>query len=102
MNKTDLVNHVANETRLTKKQSRAAINAMFSTIINGLKRDEEVVILGFCIFEVREWAESFAINPKTWQRIHVPARGVIKIIPGQKLLEATYAYGKQKPAQGHE
>ena len=72
MNKTDLVNQIAKETGLTKKKSRVAVNAFFSSIISGLQRDQEVVIAGFCIFEVRERGEYLAVNPKTRECVYVP------------------------------
>ena len=96
MNKTDLVNQIAQETGLTKKKSRAAVNAFFSSIISGLQRDQEVVIAGFCIFEVRERGEYLAVNPKTRECVYVPEKGVVKFIPGQKLLQAAYTSGKQE------
>ncbi len=73
MNKTDLVNVVAAETQLTKKDAEAAINATLAAIENALKEGDKVQIIGFGTFEVKEAAEREGRNPKTGESIKIEA-----------------------------
>ena len=76
MNKTDLVNVVASEANLTKKDSEAAVNAVIAAITNALKDGDKVQLIGFGTFEVKAVAEREGRNPKTGE--------VIKIAPSKK------------------
>ena len=56
MNKTDLVNVVANETGLAKKDVDAVVDATLKAITAALKEGDKVQLLGFGTFEVKEVA----------------------------------------------
>ena len=73
MNKTDLVNVVAAETNLNKKQSEAAVNATLAAIANALKAGDKVQLIGFGTFDVKATAEREGRNPKTGEAIKIPA-----------------------------
>ena len=73
MNKTDLVNVVASETNLTKKESEAVVNATLAAIVNALKNGDKVQLIGFGTFEVKTVAEREGRNPKTGEVIVIPA-----------------------------
>ena len=73
MNKTDLINVVASEASLTKKDAEAAVNATLAAIANALKDGDKVQLLGFGTFEVKAVAEREGRNPKTGEAIKIPA-----------------------------
>jgi DNA-binding protein HU-beta len=73
MNKTDLVDAVAKATKLSKKDSEGAINAVLDTITNALTNEEKVVLVGFGTFEVRRRAARKGRNPSTKEEIRIPA-----------------------------
>ncbi len=73
MNKTDLVNVVANETELTKTSVDAVISATFDAISAALKNGEKVQLIGFGTFEVKDTAAREGRNPKTGEAITIPA-----------------------------
>ena len=73
MNKTDLINVVAAEASLTKKDAEAAVNATLAAIANALKDGDKVQLLGFGTFEVKTVAEREGRNPKTGETIKIPA-----------------------------
>lgn len=73
MNKTDLVNVVANETELTKTSVDAVISATLNAISAALKNGEKVQLIGFGTFEVKETAEREGRNPKTGETIKIAA-----------------------------
>ena len=73
MNKTDLINVVAAEAGLSKKDSEAAVNATLAAIANALKEGDKVQLIGFGTFEVKEAAAREGRNPKTGEAIPIPA-----------------------------
>ena len=73
MNKTDLVNVIAAEAELTKKQAEAALNATVDAIANALKNGDKVQLIGFGTFEVKTVAEREGRNPKTGETIKIAA-----------------------------
>ena len=73
MNKTDLVNVVAAEANLSKKDAEAAVNATFAAIAGALKNNDNVQLIGFGTFEVKDVAEREGRNPKTGEVIKIAA-----------------------------
>ena len=73
MNKTDLVNVIAAEAELTKKQAEAAVNATIDAIANALKNGDKVQLIGFGTFEVKSTAAREGRNPKTGEVIKIEA-----------------------------
>ena len=62
MNKTHLIEVVANETNLKKKDAEAAVNSVLNAIANALADGEKVQIAGFGTFEVKARAERVGRN----------------------------------------
>ena len=73
MTKADLVNVVAAEAQLSKKDADAAVAAIFSAITNALKEGDKVQLIGFGNFEVKEVAAREGRNPKTGETIEIAA-----------------------------
>jgi len=73
MNKTDLIDAVAQKTDLTKKDAEAAINATLDTIVDALADEEKVVLVGFGTFETKKRAARKGRNPATKEVINIPA-----------------------------
>lgn len=73
MNKTDLVNVVAAETNLPKKEVDAVVNATIAAISNALKDGDKVQLIGFGTFEVKDVAAREGRNPKTGEAIKIEA-----------------------------
>ena len=69
MNKTDLINAVAEQADLTKKEAGSAVDAVFESIQNSLSKGEKVQLIGFGNFEVRERAARKGRNPQTGKEI---------------------------------
>lgn len=87
-NKADLVDKVADKTGLTKKDSNAAVEAVFDSIQEFLAEDEKVQLIGFGTFEVRERAARKGRNPQTGEEIQIPATKVPAFKAGKNLKEA--------------
>jgi len=88
MNRAELVEAVAAEVGLTKKDVNEVVDAMTSAITNRLARRERVTLVGFGTFQVRQRTAKRGINPFTGARISVPAKDVPRFAPGKSLREA--------------
>jgi len=85
MNKTELVNAIAEKTNLTKVDAKNALDACLASIAEALEKDDKVALLGFGTFAVTEKGARTGINPRTKETINIPARKVIKFKPGAEL-----------------
>jgi DNA-binding protein HU-beta len=73
MNKLELVEHVAKEAELSKASAAAALDAILDGIGKSLKKGDEVRLVGFGTFSVRERAAGKGRNPATGKEIKIPA-----------------------------
>jgi len=87
MNKGELVEKVADQTGLTKKVSREAVDAVISAITDSLGTEEKVTLVGFGTFQVRQRKARRGVNPQTRGTIQIPAKKVPKFRPGKELRE---------------
>ncbi len=85
MNKTDLVNAIAEKANLTKVDAKNALDACLEAIAGALESDDKVALLGFGTFAVTEKGARTGINPRTKETINIPARKVVKFKPGAEL-----------------
>jgi DNA-binding protein HU-beta len=88
MNKTDLVNSVAEKSQLTKKDAAKAVDAVFDSIQEALSGQDKVQVIGFGNFEVRERAARKGRNPQTGEEIEIAASKVPVFKPGKALKDA--------------
>ena len=87
MNKTDLVKEVAKVVS-TKKEAKAAVDCVFSTITKALKKKDTVTLIGFGTFKVAQRKARKGINPQTGEEIKIKAKKVPKFVPGKGLKDA--------------
>ena len=73
MNKSDLIDLVAQKLESTKKDAEVSLNAVVEAIQESLVKGEKIQLIGFGSFEVRKRAARKAINPRTKEEIKVPA-----------------------------
>jgi DNA-binding protein HU-beta len=73
MNKLELVEHIAKETELSKASAASALEALLDGIGKSLKKGDEVRLVGFGTFSVRERAAGKGRNPSTGKEIKIPA-----------------------------
>ena len=73
MNKTNLIDVVAQATGVKKAQADAAVNAVITAIADALAAGEKVQIAGFGSFEVKERAAREGKNPRTGEAIQIEA-----------------------------
>lgn len=82
MNRTDLINEIAAKADLSKVAAKAALDATLESISQALANDDKVALIGFGTFSVVEKEARAGINPRTKEKITIPARKVVKFKPG--------------------
>ena len=88
MNKQELVNEVAKKADLPKTKAQAAVEAIFDCIKITLKKGGEVRLVGFGTFTVAKRAATTGRNPRTGEKINIPASKQPKFKAGKELKEA--------------
>ncbi|MDJ0509928.1 MAG: HU family DNA-binding protein [Crocosphaera sp.] len=87
MNKGELINAVASRADVTKKQAEAVINATTETIMEAVAGDDKVTLVGFGSFEARDRKAREGRNPKTREKMIIPATKVPAFSAGKDFKE---------------
>ena len=88
MNKTELISKISENVSMAKADAGAALDAMIKAITDALASGEDVSILGFGTFTVRERAAREGRNPATGGTIQIPASKIPAFKAGKALKEA--------------
>lgn len=88
MNKNDLVAVVADKTSLSKADSTNAVDSVFDAITDALSGGGEVRLVGFGTFSVSQRRASEGRNPRTGERIKIPASKQPKFKAGKGLKDS--------------
>ena len=88
MNKTELINAVAAQAEISKKDAEKALAAVLGSIEDALKAGDKVQLIGFGTFEVKERAARTGHNPKTGAAIEIAAAKVPSFKAGAALKSA--------------
>ncbi|MGL4411104.1 MAG: HU family DNA-binding protein [Bacteroidales bacterium] len=85
MNKSELINVMAEKSGLSKEASKKALEAFVESVTAELKDGGKISIIGFGTFSVSERAERVGTNPSTKEKIVIAAKKVAKFKPGADL-----------------
>ena len=85
MNKTELIEAMAKEASLSKKDAAAALEAFTDAVAKELKKGEKVTLIGFGTFEVGKRAARTGRNPQTGETIKIKAAKTPKFKAGKAL-----------------
>lgn len=87
MNKTQLIDKIAEKSGLTKADSKKALDAIIEATAEVLKdkNDGKLALVGFGTFSVSERGERKGRNPRTKEEIVIPAKKVVKFKAGSEL-----------------
>ena len=88
MNKTELVEAIAKQTGLSKKDSEASVKAFVEVVTKELKKKGKVQLVGFGTFETAKRAARTGKNPQTGAALKIPAATVPKFKAGKALKDA--------------
>ena len=82
MNKTDLIQHLADKHSLTKAESGRILDTLLDVIVTSVKKGDAVVIPGFGSFKQHARAARNGVNPSTGDKIKIAAAKLPKFTPG--------------------
>ena len=88
MNKTELINQIAESADISKKAASDALQGFMMAITDTLKKGDKLQLIGFGTFSVSKRAARDGRNPQTGKAIKILAKNVVKFKVGSKLSEA--------------
>ena len=88
MNKTELVDAIVNDAKVTKKEAGAVVNAFTANVTKALKKGDKVTLIGFGTFEVGKRSARTGRNPQTGETIKIKAAKTPKFKAGKALKDA--------------
>ena len=88
MNKNDLVAEVAKNTGLSKTDASKSVDALLNAVTGALKKGDEVRLVGFGTFSIAKRAATEGRNPRTGEKIKIPASKQPKFKAGKGLKDA--------------
>lgn len=88
MNKSELVDAIAQSANITKAEAGDALDGALTAIKNALSRNDTVTLVGFGTFKVSERAARTGRNPRTGETIEIKAARVPKFTAGKALKDA--------------
>ena len=94
MTKAELVERVANQINLTKKQTEVVVNTVFTSITESLAEGKKVELRGFGSFRIRQRNARIGRNPKSGQKVEVPSKKVPFFKAGKELRQLVDNHAK--------
>jgi integration host factor subunit beta len=85
MTKADLIEEVARVVEMTRKDSEVIVEAIFDSIVKSLRAGDKIEIRGYGSFRTRERQPRVGRNPKTGDRVEVPAKRIPYFKPSKEL-----------------
>ena len=87
MTKAELAAKIANESGITKAQAEKAVDGFVSAVSGALEAGDSVTLVGFGTFTIGSRAQREGRNPRTGEKIEIPASKVVKFKAGKNLSE---------------
>ncbi len=88
MNKTELINQIAESADISKKEAGDALQAFMIAVTDTVKKGDKLTLIGFGTFSVTERKARDGRNPQTGKKIKISAKKVVKFKAGSKLTDA--------------
>jgi DNA-binding protein HU-beta len=83
--KQDIVNRVAEQLNITKVKAEIAVESVFNSLKNALKRGERIELRGFGVFIVKPRKSGVGRNPRTGEEVAIPPGKTIRFKPGKEI-----------------
>jgi len=88
MNKSELIESIANTAQLTKADASRALDAFISTVTTTLQKEDPITLVGFGTFKISNRSARVGRNPRTGEPIQIKASKTVKFNTGKELKEA--------------
>ena len=85
MNKSQLINDLAEQSQLSKVEVKHLVDTLFDKIESKLQEGEKVVLSGFGVFSVVNVAERVGRNPRTGEQVKIAPRRTVRFRPTNDL-----------------
>ncbi|HEY6129970.1 MAG TPA: HU family DNA-binding protein [Candidatus Acidoferrum sp.] len=85
LTKADLIEEVLKITELPRKESETIVETIFDSIIEAIQKGEKIEIRGFGSFRTRQRKGRVGRNPKTGEKVEVPAKRIPFFKPSKEL-----------------
>jgi len=85
MTKADLIDEVSRLAELTRKDSEVIVETIFDSVVRSLRAGDKIEIRGFGSFRTRQRKPRVGRNPKTGDRVEVPAKKIPFFKPSKEL-----------------
>src|SRR5579884_3912136 len=100
MTKADLIEEVARITDVTRRDSEVIVETIFDSIVHSLRAGDKIEIRGFGSFRTRQRNSRIGRNPKTGERVDVPAKRVPFFKPSKELRDQVNPGGVKSLPKG--
>jgi DNA-binding protein HU-beta len=88
VNKTELVEFISQQAGGSKAEAERYLNLVLEGLETGVKKSGSVTLVGFGSFKKTKRSAREGRNPRTGEKIQIPAANQVKFSPGSKLKEA--------------
>ena len=95
--KKDLIDRIADTTQQKRSDVKRTVQAFLDQVIDELGQGNRLEFRDFGVFEIKERAPRMAQNPKTLERVHVPARKTVKFKVGRLMRETLEDHQVESP-----
>lgn len=85
MTKADLIEEISRAAEMSRKDSELIVETVFASIVHSLKSGDKIEIRGFGSFRTRDRKPRTGRNPKTGERVEVPAKKIPYFKPSKEL-----------------
>jgi len=99
MNKSELIEAVAEKTKITKKRAEDVVNLIFDVMIEAMAKGDRIEIRGLGSFVVKEYGAYTGRNPRTGESIEVKPKRLPFFKVGKELRERVDAEEGKEPPQ---
>ena len=96
MTKKEIVKTISEEIGLTQLQTKEIVQKTFNAIVETLVEERRIELRNFGVFEVKKRAARKARNPRSGQRVDVPAKYVVTFKPGKEMEERVRLLDEQE------
>jgi integration host factor subunit beta len=101
MTKADLIEEVSRLAELTRKDSEVIVETIFDSIVRSLRSGDKIEIRGFGSFRTRQRQPRTGRNPKTGEKVEVPAKTIPFFKPSKELKDLVNT-GQEAPASAQD
>jgi integration host factor subunit beta len=98
MTKADLIDEISRLAELTRKDSEVIVETIFDSVVRSLRAGDKIEIRGFGSFRTRQRKPRVGRNPKTGERVEVPAKKIPFFKPSKELKDLVNGSPDHVPA----